>query len=242
MSWIIDHQGRFITILLREEETVMTVSVDRASFCDHLPLRSQQYIRQIRQELKDYFKEDPAFQSALFPHPCASGAPRLVGRMTETAFKAGVGPMAAVAGAIAESLAHFLLDAFCPREMIIENGGDIFVKTEAPLTVGIFAGASSLSCQLGIEVPAFEDLAICTSSGTVGHALSFGCSDAMVIVSRDAPLADAVATACGNLIHRQEDLSEVVVKGMAIKGVRGAVAIMGERMAALGDIKLKGLR
>ena len=84
------------------------------------------------------------------------------------------------------------------------------------------------------ELPA----AICTSSGTVGHSLSFGLADAVVILSKDACLADATATAVGNLVRTPEDIERALKKVQAIKGISGALIIAGKSMGAWGQIKL----
>ncbi len=123
--------------------------------------------------------------------------------MAAAAQTAGVGPMAAVAGAIAECVGRELLE-FSP-EVIVENGGDIFLKVSHRRTVGIFAGDSPLTGRIGIQIEARDTpLGVCTSSGTVGHSLSFGRADAVVVLAPAAALADAAATAIGNRVSRKE--------------------------------------
>ena len=103
---------------------------------------------------------------------------------------AGVGPMAAVAGALAEQVGQRLLKS--TSEVIIENGGDIFIGARQILTVGVYAGGSPLSLKLGLRIdPAKGIRGICTSSGTVGHSLSFGKADAVCVLSDSCALADA---------------------------------------------------
>ncbi len=154
--------------------------------------------------------------------------------------KAGTGPMAAVAGAVAEFVGKELLQ-WSP-EVIIENGGDIFLKVARPILVGIFAGNSRLSGRLGIQVePTILPIGICTSSGRVGPSLSLGVSDAATIISKDTALADAVATAMGNRIRSDRDLKAAVEWAMTIPGVEGALAAIDEKMAVLGDLELAPL-
>ena len=116
--------------------------------------------------------------------------------MVKAGKNAGVGPMAAVAGAIAEHVGLGLLKS--TNHVIVENGGDIFIKTDAPLTVGIFAGKSSLSLRIGIRLSGGpKPMAVCTSSGTVGHSLSLGRADAVCVAADSCAIADAAATAIG---------------------------------------------
>lgn len=192
-----------------------------------------------RAQIEHYVRANPTFLHSLSPVEAAPGAPEIVRRMCRAASLAGVGPMAAVAGAISEAVGQDMLDNWYTREIIVENGGDIFMKTESPRKVGIYAGASPLSQTFAVEVrPDQTPLGLCTSAGTVGHSLSFGRADAAVVLARDAALADAVATAAGNRVHDADDLERAVEFATGIDGVLGALAIMGDRMAAAGDIKL----
>src|SRR5690606_31347289 len=144
---------------------------------------------------------------------------------------AGVGPMAAVAGAFAEIVGFALLE-YAP-EVLVENGGDLFVKASEPVSVSIYAGKSPLSGKLGLLIrPEQTPLGICTSPGTVGPSFSKGQADAAVALSPSGPLADAAATALGNLVQGPGDLEAAVEQARHINGVTGAVLICGDRMAA----------
>jgi ApbE superfamily uncharacterized protein (UPF0280 family) len=148
--------------------------------------------------------------------------------------------MAAVAGAISEMTANELLKY--SGEVIVENGGDIFLSTKTTRTVGIYAGNSPLSNKLTIEIePGKSPLGICTSSGTVGHSLSFGKADAAVIISKDTFLADAAATAVGNRVRTPDDIENALAFAASIQGVVGALIIIGDKLGVWGDIKLSRL-
>ena len=145
--------------------------------------------------------------------------------------------MASVAGAIAEYVGRDLL-TFSP-EVIIENGGDIYLKSLTKRIVGIFAGKSPLTGKIGLEINAGDTpLGICTSSGTVGHSLSYGQADAAVVVSPSAVLADAAATAIGNLIIEPADISRGIEFASGIDGIKGILIIKDDNIGAWGDIKL----
>jgi ApbE superfamily uncharacterized protein (UPF0280 family) len=155
----------------------------------------------------------------------------------EAARKAGVGPMAAVAGAIAENIGRELL-TFSP-EIIVENGGDIYLKSLKKRIVGIFAGNSPLTGKIGLEINAKDTpLGICTSSGTVGHSLSYGKADAVVVLSRSATLADAAATAIGNRVSKAGDINDAIEFGKGIDDLKGLLIIKDDHIGVWGEVKL----
>lgn len=179
----------------------------------------------------------PRFRSSLEPISEHGTEPPLILRMLRAGRLAGVGPMAAVAGAIAEDVGRGLL-ADSP-EIIVENGGDIFLCGSRERSIEIYAGQSPLSGLLALAVTPAEGLGVCTSSGTLGHSLSFGCADAAVIVSRDCALADAAATRLGNLIRSADDAEPALETICAVEGVIGALAVVGDRLAVKGELELR---
>ncbi|RLC36168.1 MAG: UPF0280 family protein, partial [Candidatus Nealsonbacteria bacterium] len=147
----------------------------------------------------------------------------------------GVGPMAAVAGAIAEFVGKELSNY--SSEVIVENGGDIFIKSDKIRKVSIFAGESPLSQKIIFEIKAQKNyIGICTSSGTVGPSLSFGKADAVTIISDSVSLADAAATAVGNIIKTKEDIDRGLSYAQKIQRVKGVVIIKDDKMGLWGDI------
>jgi len=157
--------------------------------------------------------------------------------MIEASRKAGVGPMASVAGAIAEYVGRELLD-FSP-EIIVENGGDIYLKSLTKRTIGVFAGNSPLTGKIGLEInPQDTPLGICTSSGTVGHSLSYGKADAVVALSSSATLADAAATAIGNRVSQASDITGAIEFGKNISGLKGLIIIVDDNIGVWGEVKL----
>ena len=190
-----------------------------------------------RQQVEEYIRRQPVFLTSLTPVKPLPDAPLIVKHMCRASELAGVGPMAAIAGAISLYVANDLLKY--TRELVVENGGVIYIAGTRERTVGIYAGNSRLSGKLGIKVPP-EDLpvSICTSSGTVGHSLSFGKADAVTVLSRDACIADAAATAIGNMVKSTDDIEESINKARNISGVTGVLIIIGEQMGAWGKIQL----
>jgi ApbE superfamily uncharacterized protein (UPF0280 family) len=202
-----------------------------------LQAETREVVIEERTALEDYIRRHPGFSVAMTPYPVENEAPGIVREMTEAAEKTGVGPMAAVAGAIAERVGKALLE-FSP-EVIVENGGDIFLKSRKKRTVGIYAGKSPFSDRLALEIrPSETPLGICTSSGTVGHSLSLGKADAVIVLAPCTALADAAATAIGNLVKEETDIPQGLDFAGKIDGLRGVVIIKNEKMAIWGQVKI----
>ncbi|MGE5613514.1 MAG: UPF0280 family protein [Bacillota bacterium] len=213
-------------------ETDLRIGAER-----ELKQEALESIRKHRSVIEEYIRSHHNFLTSLEPVAASEDAPFIIKKMCEAAALAGVGPMAAVAGAIGEMVGNDLLKL--SGEIIVENGGDIFIKTKPVRKAGIYAGNSPLSEKLAIEInPADTPLGICTSSGTVGHSLSFGKADAAVVVAKNAFIADAAATAVGNLVKSASDMEKAVQYGSSIPGVSGIVIIVSNALAAWGNIKL----
>jgi ApbE superfamily uncharacterized protein (UPF0280 family) len=190
-----------------------------------------------RGSLEAYIKHHPIFLTTLDTYQAEAEAPAIVREMARVSQLTGVGPMAAVAGAIAEAVGRDLL-AFS-QEVIVENGGDIFLKMSKKRLVGIYAGQSAFTKKIALEIMSKETpLGIGTSSGTVGHSLSLGSADAVVALSSSAALADAAATALGNMVKAADDISKAIEKARNIEGLRGVVIIVGDKMGVWGRVKI----
>lgn len=194
-------------------------------------------VRKYRSILNSHIKKHPAFASALEPMQQDVAYPILIQTMIRAGQMAGTGPMAAVAGTIAQLVGEALLKE--SEQVFVENGGDIYISSKKDRTIGVFAGNSPLSNKVALKIAKNRfPLGICTSSGTVGHSLSFGKADAVTVVSKDTALADAVATAVGNRIKKPSDIAEAIEFGINIEGVEGILAIMGDKLGATGNIEL----
>jgi ApbE superfamily uncharacterized protein (UPF0280 family) len=194
-------------------------------------------LKSYRRQLKQYLVEHPVFGQTLIPWPADQAAPEIVQWMIRVAVQAGVGPMAAVAGAIAGMIGQTL-----PSEnsnLIIENGGDIYLRSTTARVIAIYAGQSVFSHKLGLLIPpANEGIGVCTSAGTVGPSLSFGKADAVVIIAPDVALADAVATATANLVKTVADFPAAIAFAQRMAGVSGILIIKADKMTAWGQIEL----
>jgi hypothetical protein len=227
---------RLETFRVVVKETDLLVSALRP-----LAEESRDLVLKHRMPLERYIGNHPEFVHQLTPVGSDPMAPPIVKTMIAAGQKAGVGPMGAVAGALAEYVGKDLL-AYS-TDVIIENGGDLFIKTLFPLTVAILAGASPLSGKIGVRIhPEQGSVGVCTSSGTVGHSLSFGRADAAVVISESAATADAAATAIGNVVSNKGSISAALDFGRSIQGVSGILVVAGDKMGLLGDVELVRLR
>ena len=216
-----------------EKETDLQILTDKPLDKDFIKER----IRAYRWDIEGYIVRERRFLAALKPIAVELNAPPIIKEMGKAAKSANVGPMAGVAGAIAQFLGRDLLSKGY-REVIIENGGDIFLKTTKTRAVGIYAGRSKLWRGLNLKIrPKDTPLGICTSSGTTGHSLSFGRADAVVILSANAILADAAATATANRVQSKADLQKALDFARLIKGICGAVIILKNNLVSWGKIE-----
>ncbi|MCP4682254.1 MAG: UPF0280 family protein [Desulfobacterales bacterium] len=214
------------------KETDLWISAD-----SNLDKKARDLVFECRRQLETYIRMNPDFASSLMPLPDDPFAPPIVRNMLDATKHLGIGPMASVAGAIAQYVAMGLLQF--TEQVIIENGGDIFLKVNRPATVSIFAGDSPLSRKFGLLIPLRQmPMGICSSSASVGHSLSMGIADVCCLISFSAALADGAATALGNMIKRTRDLEKVAEWASEIDGILGGVAIVGDKMATWGDIEL----
>jgi len=228
--WVKDKDLVAFKVTVKETDLYIRARADLKSQARRLALK-------YRRILEEYIEGHPSFLTSLEPVAVEKDAPPLVAGMAEAAQKAGVGPMAAVAGAIAEAVGSELL-AFSP-EVIVENGGDIYLKSLKQRLIGIYAGKSPLTGRVGLEIEAKDTpLGVCTSSGTVGHSLSYGKADAVIVLSPSTALADAAATAIGNRILKPSDIPGGIEFARSIKGLKGIVIIQGEQVGAWGEVKL----
>lgn len=187
--------------------------------------------------LEAFLQVHPGFRTALTPWSLEGPAAAVVREMVAAGRAAGTGPMAAVAGAIAERVGRDLLER--SPEIIVENGGDIFVKADGPVVVAVFAGASPLSMRMGLRLdPRENPVGVCTSSGTVGHSMSLGRADAVCVVSGSCALADAAATAIGNRVRSPKDISAALALARDVPGVAGALVVCEDQAGAWGEVEI----
>jgi len=217
--------------LFKVKETIVTVISDE----EFIPIGQQEILRQ-RSFLENFIRRDPLFVQTLEPYQVPEEAPEIIRRMAEAASKMEVGPMASVAGAIAEYAVKAMVTAGA-RHVLVDNGGDIAMYLSHPVIIGIYAGDVRIN-NLGLRFQSLGNLfGVCTSSATVGPSLSLGRADAATVISQDVILADAAATALGN--SNKEKTKKSITKALtsiANDEIEGMLAIAEDFIGMWGEL------
>lgn len=229
--WVKDKDLVSFNVVVKETDLYIRATTD-------LKRKALKLVLKYRDLLERYIERHPSFLASLEPVAIGDDTPRIVTEMAESARKVGIGPMASVAGAIAEFVGSQLLDS--SPEIIVENGGDIYLKSLGERLIGIYAGKSPLTGKISLEINGQDTpMGICTSSGTVGHSLSYGKADAVIVLSKSAALADAAATAIGNLIIQPDDIPSGIEFARGIDGLSGVVIIQDDKIGLWGKVKIR---
>ena len=190
----------------------------------------------VRWELESYIGTHPRFAESYVPVQVEVDAPAIVQQMARAAWRANVGPMAAVAGAVAEHVARGLAEH--SANVIVENGGDVYIVGDEERVVALWADQPGVDL-IGLRIPAgMQPVAVCTSSAKVGPSLSFGSADAVTAIAHDGALADAVVTALANTVHGAQDIPRAVEAAKLVPGVFGVLATIDGHVGAWGSIHL----
>ena len=229
----------------REGEVRFQVGVEQTDLLivAELDLRDEiaAFVASVRGEIKNWIMFHPEFAESLTPVDVPRSAPEVVRAMAEAARICGVGPMAAVAGAVAQAVG----DAFAERSpnILVENGGDAYLRSTRERVAALLADPGS-GASVGLRIPADAfPTALCASSGTIGHSLSLGTGDLVAVRSGDARLADAAATALCNMLRSEKDMDRVLrrARELAPHGLDGVFAQYDAKVAAWGDLELVAL-
>ena len=221
-------------------ESDLWIGVDNGSYSASMESDVYAMLVELRRSMDAYLLMDPAYKTALTPYDAGLEAPAILKEMSKASHKTGIGPMSAVAGAVALRVADFIKQKYGVNEVIVENGGDIYAEAHSDMDIAVFAGQSPLSEKIGLHIPAADfPLGICTSSGTVGPSLSLGRADAVMIVCRDVLLADSYATAMANRIRTVNDLQPVIDRIQNNPDILGSIAVKDDRLAICGQFELR---
>jgi len=203
--------------------------------CESFDAVTAEIVRQ-RKILEDYIARHPEFQTSFEPIGLLPDAPPSAQQMACAADRVGVGPMAAVAGTMAQLAAQAGIKAGA-EEVIVENGGDIYLQVDQPVIIEIFAGSDKLPGRLGFSLKAEDTpISICSSSGKMGHSTSLGQCNLATVVSKDAALADAAATQAANLVRTAEDIESTLNQIAAINGAEGVLIVKDENIGMAGKL------
>jgi ApbE superfamily uncharacterized protein (UPF0280 family) len=203
--------------------------------CTACPDIVKEEIKKQRKILETYILRHPRFGSSFTPVSLLPGAPEIARRMALASEKTGVGPMAAVAGVMAQAAVEAARKKG-DRDIVVENGGDIYMASESEVVVGLFAGKGRLSDELAVSIPPGSmPLSVCSSSSLMGHSVSLGRCDLACVTSKDAALADAAATSACNLVKSAADVKPCLETIMNIDGILGILVVFEDRVGLAGD-------
>jgi len=223
---------------MSQKRTYRTFTYREAVFricCDKYEAVIAEIVRQ-RRILEEYIALHPEFRDSLEPLDLLAGAPDVARSMALAAKLVGVGPMAAVAGAMAQYAGRAALDAGA-REVIVDNGGDIYVCAVEPVIIGLKTGTADLADRLAFSLEADDTpVSICSSSGKMGHSMSLGQCDLATVVAKDSALADAAATRAANLVTTVDDIDPALENIAGIEGIDGVMIIKGDRIGLAGKL------
>ncbi len=204
--------------------------------CRDLRFEVFEQVKRLREKLEAYIKINSDFLTSLEPIRYDKSAPDIAKKMITASRRAGVGPMASVAGAFAEAVGRFLLKK-C-NECIVENGGDVFVMLKRQITLGIYTENPFFKDKLNIKLPNFDNpFGVCSSSAKIGPSLSFGKADLAMIIDFDTSFADAMATKTANMIKNESDIEQALNYSKEM-GVLGCMFIKGKTIGIWGNLEL----
>jgi ApbE superfamily uncharacterized protein (UPF0280 family) len=230
-------------------ETDLLIGVPHSEYKDEMKRSALSEIMRIRQYILDFSTGHPSFITSLEPLDIPDMhkdkevdimVPDEIITMLRCGRHSGTGPMSSVAGLFAQQVGNKLKEIFRLSEVLVENGGDLYMENSSGLNVVIHAGGSPISGKMALSIPA-GIWGVCTSSGTVGHSLSFGLADAVTVITREAPLSDAWATSLANRVRNPEDIEPVLEMALGIPEILGCVVIVGDRIGIRGQFEVKPL-
>lgn len=224
--------SRWKTSQIKEETSDLMIMSS-----DNIELNINEYVRTLREKLREHIQQYPEFLSSFQPLQCPDNAPEFITEMYKAAELFNVGPMAAVAGAIAEKTGQYIRKN--NKEVIIENGGDIWVSLSQNAKIGIYNAKTMFKDKLAIKINSNNTpLGICTSSGQFGHSTSFGKADIVTVVSPSAIIADTAATALCNKIQSEHLIEPTLNYANSFDQITGVIIIYKDKIGIIGDIEL----
>jgi ApbE superfamily uncharacterized protein (UPF0280 family) len=234
---------RFTGFEINYLETDLWIGINSSSFQPEMEKIALEKIKLLRDKFDKYIQAEPFFKKSLKPYNPSDFAPSEAIQMAAAAEKAGNGPISAEAALFAREVGEVILKNFSVDEMVIENGGDIYVLLKDELVLSVFAGDSILSERVGLVIPPEKNkLGICTSAGTVGPSLSYGKADAVVVICEDILLADAYATAFGNKVKSAKDVEKVIKQSAKYPEILSLLIFCEDKIGIRGDYEIRVLK
>lgn len=228
-------------------ESDLLIGVPHSCFKSEMRKIADMELVRLRKVLEKYIADNPLFGTSLEPLPVPGSASIPVSRedlpyeiktMLLCSERSGTGPMSSVAGLFAEKVADRLTNTFGMGEIIVENGGDLYIRNQSNLISVIHAGNSSISDKMAFIIKP-GCWGVCTSSGTMGHSFSKGKADALTVIAKSAALADAWATSLANQVNGSRDIDPMLERVANIEEILGIAVIVGDKIGMRGEFELK---
>ena len=231
---------RFQSFVIQHETADLWIGIDPGSFQKEMADIALATLKSVLDELEVYAASNPFFKKSLKPCSVQDDAPAIIRQLAIAGEKAGVGPIAAVGGLLSETVGRALLENFSIGELVVENGGNLFVKLQEPLVMSIFAGESPLSGMAGLEIlPEQTPLGVGTFTQADRWPMNFGKADAVMICCKEAALADALTTGFGNRIKKAADVENVLNRTEHVPEILAAVLVCDDQIGIRGEFELK---
>lgn len=218
-------------MLFKIKETIVTIIAEKDTHIE----AAKKEIQKRRREIEQFIQEDNFFKFTFEPYKYPKDAPKVIKKMCRSSEKFNIGPMSTVAGVIAEYAVKAMISSGA-QYAIVDNGGDIALFSNKTVNVGIYTGNTSTDNFALQILPRDNILGICASSGKIGHSLSFGNTDAVIVISYDVALADAAATALGNLVNTEKDIKNAFKILEHIKEISAAMIIIDNKIGLWGKV------
>ena len=233
-----DMGGRFNSLIYRYRDTDIWMAYD-----EHTTIAKDDIIafidtkcRYLWKTFEDYFKIDPEYKDTYDPYKVSEDAPEPIQRLALGSIITEVGPMAGIAGLYAEEIGKACKDEFGFKEIIVENGGDLFIDVEKKIKVSLFAGDHPLSNRIKLDIePHMCPMGLCASSGKFGHSKSLGNADLVSVACYDTVMADQYATAFANQVLDVSDIEEVIETAIEVVNLKH-ISIFKDKAFAIGGL------
>lgn len=237
-KWILNN-SKLKTFFVKYKQTDICVSVDNNSYFVNLPDIAFSYLKLFYSELEKYILDDPKFNITFKPYIKPQANVPIIKEMMKASCRANVGPMASVAGAIAQYIGKALLEKYSINEIYIENGGDVFISSPKNVNTIFYTGNNSKFPQIKLQIESpGSSFGVCSSSGKFGHSFSFGKADAVMVVCKNTCLSDALATYFCNKIRSEEDIQKVLGLSSQYEEILGVACVYGNKLGLRGNLKI----
>ena len=234
------NRDRFTFFPVTHLESDLLTGVWHNEYRHEMIQTTKEELIRLRRVLMEYSRLNPSFFSSHIPIPLDPDLPQEITTMIECGGKTGTGPMSSVAGLFASMVAKRLNREYDLSEIVVENGGDLHIKNKSDLISVIHAGKSMLSDKLTVVLPP-GSWGVCTSSGTMGHSVSYGRADAVTVIAEHAPLADAWATEIANRLSGEEILNQILDEISEIPDILGCIIMINDKLGIRGQFEVKPL-